>query len=175
MTDRFITQWLHPTECPTVDAVYRVIGGRQSRNVYNSYRYVASPITVEARETEPTIVVITVTNWSIMASSQLGGSASETNACCGTAHRGCAVWVIPGTPHFARARIARCVRSFMVHSTFPWLRRTRVGRDLGLGYTLHLYRPSRSTNATGDRGIKVDESPLGPTIIRQTTIPPTTR
>ena len=175
MTDQFTTQWLHPTECPTVRAVYRIVGSQQSWDVYNSYRYVASPIIAEARETELTIAGITVANWSTMVNSQLGGNILETNVYCGTAHEGCAIWVIPRTPHFARTGVARCVRSSMVHSTFPWLRRTRIGRDLGLGYILHLYRPSRSTNATGDRGIEVDESSLGPTIIRRTTVPRTTR
>ena len=175
MTDQFTAQWSHPTGCPTVHAVYRVVGSQQSWSMYNSYRYVTSPITVEARGTELTMVGIAVTNWSTMVSSRLGGNISETNVYCGTAHGGCAIWAIPGIPHFVQTRVARCAQLSMVRSTFPKLRRTRIGRGLGLGYILQPYRPSRSTKATGDRDIEVDESSLGQTIIRRTYAPRTTR
>jgi len=137
--------------------------------MYNSYRYVASLMIVEAHETELTTAGIAGTNWSTMVSSRLVGSTSETNVYCGTAHGGCVIWAIPGTPRFAPTRVARCVQSSMVRLTFPKLRRTRIGRGLGLGYTLQPYRPSRSTNATWDRGIGVDES-LGQTIIHRISV-----
>ena len=175
VTDQFTAQWLHPTGCPTVHAVYRVIGSQQSWSMYNSYRYVASPIIVKARETELTMAGITATSWSTMVSSRLVGSTSETNVYCGTAHGECAVWAILGTPRFARTRVARCARSSVVRLTFPKLRRTRIGRGLGLGYTLHPYRPSRSTEAAEDRNIEVDGCFLGQTIIRRTSVPRTTR
>jgi len=43
VSDQFTVQWLHPTKCPTVHAVYRIIGTQQTWNAYNSYRYVPLP------------------------------------------------------------------------------------------------------------------------------------
>ena len=59
--------------------------------MYNSYRYVASPIIDKAHETELTMAGITATSWSTMVSSRLVGSTSETNVYCGTAHGECSL------------------------------------------------------------------------------------
>jgi len=48
VTDQFTGQWSHATKCPTVRAVYGVIGTQQSWDAYNSYRCVALPITLMA-------------------------------------------------------------------------------------------------------------------------------
>lgn len=53
-TDQFAEQWSHPTKCPTVHAVYRIIGTQQSWDTYHSYRYVTSPMAAKACKTELT-------------------------------------------------------------------------------------------------------------------------
>jgi len=156
--------------------VYRVIRTQQCWDTYHSYRYAAlldnPPVT---RETELTEAGIAAASLSTMASSNPEGNTLGTSVYCGMARGGHVIWVNPVTPHLARTRVAHCVPSSVVRLMLPGSRRTRVGRGSGLGYTPQLNLLSMSTKRNRGWGTELDDSLLGPTITRITSVPRTTR
>jgi hypothetical protein len=44
VSSQFTTTWRHPTTCPTVKAVYKIVLGRASMAAYNTYRWNVSLI-----------------------------------------------------------------------------------------------------------------------------------
>lgn len=137
---QFQQSWRHPTTCPEVRAVYKIVITTTSQSKYDEYQ--CDRPSIHISWPHRLNLLTTGTAWKLGEISHLWASHAETRIVVGTEREGNATSEIKESRPSVRMRSARCVVSSRIRTISVFSREPPVGGGSGLGSTLR--RPHQS-------------------------------